>query len=260
MALGTEDWLVWLGVKEPQVDLSEMRADVDRLKDSVGDWSAFETLVSNQTSYAEYEQALLDAGFPSDKVDAHISRVQDTYSGWSAYQDDVVNTLNSYEEYQSQFGNQSGMTGSELTEDGEPTAGIRVHDQSGVSYAGVSVPAGTTEIFGRRIEFSQQDAAADPSDVTYANQSTDDADNVVTVYQSMTISADVSNPNGWGVDVTVPLQEDGTVTQQETIRLGANATETVSFTLTKQDYVCVDAAIGTLDPITMCWVPQGLVV
>jgi len=258
--LETEEWLVWLGVKEPQVNLSEMKADIDRLKDSVGDWSDFETIVSNSADYTELEHNLLNAGFPSDKVDAFISKIQDQYASYSAFQDAVVNTLTSYEEFQSQFGNQQGLTGSELTEDGEPTSGIRVHDQSGTSYAGVSVPAGTTEVFGRRIEFSQQDAAASPSDVTYSNFSTDDADNVVDVYQSITFSADVTNPNGWGIDVTVPLTEDGSVVAQKDIRLGANATQTVEFTVTKTDYICADYAIGNTSEITACWVPSGLIV
>ena len=258
MALETQEWLVWLGVKEPQVDLSVIQADIDRLKDSVGDWDSFETLVDGATSYTEYEQALIDAGFPSAEVDAHISRVQDEFSSWTAYHDEVVNNLNGYDEYRAQFGNTQGLTGSELTEEGEPTAGLRVHDSAGTSYNGVSVPAGTTEVFGRRIEFSQQDAAADPDDVTYANLQSDDPDNTVTVYQTIAVSADVTNPNAWGVNVTIPLKLDGSVEQQQAVRLGPNETRTVSFDVTEQDYICYEASIGTTSPITICWAPAGL--
>jgi len=260
MALDTQEWLVWLGVKEPQTNLSEVKADIDRLKDNVGTWSDFQDLVSNSADYSELEQNLLDAGFPSDKVDAFIDKIQDQYSSYAAFQDDVVNVLTSFTEFQSQFGNQQGLTGSRRTADGEPVAGLRVHDESGTSFAGVSVPAGTTEIYGRRIEFSQQDASVDPSDLTYSNQSTDDSDNVVNVYQDITISADVSNPNGFGVDATVPLKAGGTVIDQENTRLGANATQTVSFTLSRSDYVCLDLAVGTLSPVTVCWVPSGLTI
>jgi len=258
MALDTQEWLVWLGVKEPQTNLSEVKADIDRLKDSVGAWTKFQNLVSNSADYSELEQNLLNEGFPSDKVDAFIDKIKDQYSSYSSFQDDVVNTLTSYTEFQAQFGNQQGLTGARLTEDGEPVAGIRVHDESGTSFAGVSVPAGTAEIFGRRVEFSQQDASVDPSGLTYSSQSTDDSDNVLNVGQNVTISADVSNPNGFGVDATVPLTADGTVIDQQNIRLGANATQTVSFTVSRSGYVCLDLAIGTLTPVTVCWTPTKL--
>lgn len=259
MALDTQQWLVWLGVKEAQVNLSEVKADLDRLKDSVGTFEDFQSLVSNQTSYTELENALLNAGFPSDKVDAFISKIQDQYSSFSDFQS-TLSGLDSYLELQSQFGNQQGLTGASLTEDGEPTAGIRVHDQSGTSYAGVSVPAGTTEIFGRRIEFSQQGPPVEPSEVGYSNFSSDDPDNVVNVFQTLTFSADVTNPNAFGVDVTIPFTEDGSVLAQRSIRLGAYATETVSFSVTKQDYICADYAIGDTASITACWVPSGLII
>ena len=257
MTLETQEWLVWLGVKEPQVNLSEVKADIDRLKDSVGTWEDFQEIVANASDYSELEQDLLDAGFPSAKVDSFIAKIQDQYSSFSDFQS-TVSGLTSYLEFQSQFGNQSGLTGDSLTEDGEPTAGIRVHDSSGQSYAGVSVPAGTTEIFGRRIEFSQQDPSVEPDEVSYSNFSTDDADDVATVFQSITFSADVTNPNAFGVDVTIPFTEDGSVLAQRSIRLGANATETVEFTVTKQDYICADYAIGDSGTITACWVPAGL--
>ena len=56
MALDTQEWLVWLGVKEPQTNLSEVKADIDRLKDSVGTWSDFQDLVGGSADYSELEQ------------------------------------------------------------------------------------------------------------------------------------------------------------------------------------------------------------
>lgn len=254
MALDTQEWLVWLGVKEAQVNLSEVKADIDRLKDSVGTFEDFQNLVSGASDYTELEQDLLDAGFPSDKVDAFIDKIQDQYSSYSDFQS-TVSSLTSYLEFQSQFGNQQGLTGDTLTEDGEPTAGIRVHDESGTSYAGVNVPAGTTEIFGRRIEFSQQDPGVDPDEVSYSNFTTDDPDDVVPFTVPITFSADVTNPNAFGVDVTIPFTEDGSVLAQRSIRLGANGTQTVEFTVTKDEYICADYAIGDSGTITACWAP-----
>jgi len=47
--------------------------------------------------------------------------------------------------------------GDELTtDDGSPLAGIRVHTEPGQSFDGIAVPAGTAEVFGRRVEVSQQ--------------------------------------------------------------------------------------------------------
>jgi hypothetical protein len=257
MALDTQEWLVWLGVKEAQTNLSEVEGDIKRLKDSVGDWSSFQSLVSNSGDYSELEQNLLNEGFPSDKVDAFIDKIKDQYSGYGAFQDDVVNTLTSYTEFQSQFGNQQGLTGSRRTEDGEPVAGLRVHDESGTSFAGVNVPAGTTEIYGRRVEFSQQDASVDTSDLTYSNQTV--SDTTVNSGETVSISADVSNPNGFGVSATVSLKADGSVIDQRSVRLGANSTTTVSFTVSRDRYVCLDLAIGSMSDVTVCWKPRQVV-
>jgi len=78
------------------------------------------------------------------------------------------------------------------------------------------------------------------------------------VFQDLTFSADVTNPNGFGVDVTIPFQEDGSVIDQTSIRLGANATETVSFTLSYEESQCHDYRIGDTGTILACWAPAGL--
>ena len=257
MSLKSREWLVWLGISQPNQSRNSMDGDVQRLKEHVGDYDAFQSLVEGSTSYSEYHDDLVAAGFTEDEAEEHVQRVENNYDEWSEYEQFVLDQ-DTYERYKSGFGTLTGVASEETTEDGEPVAGIRVHDSPGISYAGVPVDAGTTEVFGRRIEFSQQDAAVDPEDVMWSNMDTDAEDNVVNSHQTITFSADATNPNGYSVTVTAPYQEDGEVVRRTTIDIPANGTRTVEFEVTKTEYICVEAAIGTTDPITACWVPAGL--
>lgn len=255
-----EEKLVWLGIKTNAAKVNQLAADVQQLKETIGDWGTFQDLVENQTdSYSELKTELVDNyGWSSDDADAFISRLQNEFNSYNDFQSDVGG-FESYEDLQSLFDSASTFTGDSMTETGQPAAGIRIHESDGVSYAGVSVPPGTTEVFGSRIEFSQQDpvrGAQDP--VTYANFSSDDADDVATVRSSITFSADVTNPNGFPIEAEVPLQEDGSVISAKTISFGANETKSVSFTVTKNDYICADYAIGNTSTILACWVPAGI--
>ena len=258
MSLETRRWLVWLGVVQPGQDRNTMDGDTEKFKEILGDYTDLQALVEGADSWSDYEQALLDAGFTEDEVAAHLERVQNEYEDWAEYEAFVLDS-ESYEEYKTGFGNLTGVSSEKTTESGEPVAGIRVHDSPGVSYAGVSLPAGTTEVFGRRIEFSQQDASVDTDDVTWSNMRTDAEDNVTTAFSEIVFSADATNPNGFGVDVTATYQEDGSVVRRKSIRIPANDSVTVDFAVTKRDYICVEAAIGTTAPITACWIPAALI-
>jgi hypothetical protein len=261
-SLDAEEKLVWLGIQTNSAKVNALQGDVNNLKDTVGDFEDFKTEVDNATSYSDLRDTLVnDYGWSAENADAFISRLQNEFDSFSDFQDQVVNNYSSYSELQQVFDQATTFQGDQQTASGQPAAGIRVHESDGVSYSGVSVPAGTTEVFGDRVEFSQQDPPRGTEEpVTYANMSSDDADNVVNTFQSITFSADASNPNGFQVDTQVSLTEDGSVIQSKQISLAANETKTVSFTVTKEDYICADYAIGGLDPILACWAPAGLTV
>lgn len=267
MALETLTWLTWLGIKSPSANQNTASGDVERLKANVGDWAAFVTLVEGSTTWSEFNTALTDNGFTQQQADDLINRAQQAFededssgTDWDEYKDFVTGDSTSYTEYKTEFPTTTGIRSETTTEDGQPAAGIRVHDSAGVSYAGVSLPAGTTEVFGSRIEFSQQESPVSADELTYSNIRTDDADDVVNVFQSITISADVTNPNSFQGTVTVPLQEDGSVIQRQEVTVDGSSTTTVSFTVTKEDYICADYAIGSSSAVTVCWVPTGLVI
>jgi hypothetical protein len=255
-----EEKLVWLGIKTNAAKTNELAADTDHLKETVGDWAAFQDLVQNQTdSYSALQSELETShGWSSDDAEAFIARLKNEFTTYNDVQSSVGG-YESYAELQAAFDSTTTFTADSETESGQPAAGIRIHESSGVSYSGVDVPAGTTEVFGSRIEFSGQDSVRGTQDpVTYANFSSDDADNVVNTGQSITFSADVTNPNGFQVGTEASLQEDGTVLRTTTLSLGANETRTVSFTVTKDEYVCHDYAIGTTGTMTACWKSSNL--
>lgn len=258
MALDTAEWLVWLGIKQPQVSLNEIRNDIEVLKEEIGTFSDFQTLVDNAADYPALQTDLENAGMPAAQAGAFIEKIQQAFTDFSSFETQTL-ALSSYLEFQSQFDSQSGLTGNRLTDQGEPAAGIRVHDNPGVSYSGVSVPAGTTEIYGNRIEFSEQAlASVAPSAVGYANFTSDDPDDVVVFGKDITFSADVQNPNGFGVSVNVPFKEDGAVRSSRTLRLAANASQSVAFTVSYSTSQCHDYTIGNSGTILACWVPAGL--
>jgi hypothetical protein len=265
MSLTTEEKLVWLGVKQNTAKASVVSGDIQRLRETIGDWSAFQSAVDADGSYTDFETTLTDAGWTADEAQRLITKIQSAYedtdsSGttWDEFAADVADRT-SYEDWSTVFGSTTGLIGDTLTENGEPIAGVRIHEEAGVSYDGVSVPAGTTEVFGQRVEFSQQGGArAAPAVVTYSNLRTDSDDNTATVGNPVDITADVTNPNNFPVTVTVPLTGDGEVVRDQRVSINANGTETVTFRVTRSEYVCVDYAIGETDPVLVCWRPGGL--
>lgn len=259
MALETSEWLVWLGIKSPQASSSTVTGDVSLLQSGFADYAAFQTAVSGDASYTDFETTLQNNGFTGTEATSLSDKAQQNFATWADFQDFVVNQTSSYAEFQAGFSSTSGLVGSTTTQTGEPAAGIRIHDKAGVSYAGVQVPAGTTEVFGSRIEFSQQGASATQQPITYSALTTDDPNNVVTLYTTLTVSCTATNPNSYDVTVTVPYLEDGTVVERKQVTVPASGSTTVSFQVSKSEYVCVDVAIADLTAITACWVPGGLI-
>lgn len=256
--LTEEKKLIWAGLKRAQADLSAVQKEIDKLKKQVGDFSTFQSDVAGLADYDALQTYLESNGFSTEEATAFIDKIQNSFASFSDFQT-FLSGASSYEELQNKFGTLTTVATEQKTEDGEPVAGIRVHDTAGVSFGGVSVEAGTTEIFGRRIELSQQaPARAEDGTISYANLDTDDPDNVVTVNASIEISADVTNSNSGDRRVTVALTRDGSVVQEQTVDLNGGETRNVAFTESYGDYVCYDYSIGGLSPVTVCWAPAGL--
>lgn len=257
MTLTTADWLVWLGVQQPQRDVSEIRPDIALLRDSVGDWSSFQSGVDGSADYAELEGNLESTGFPADRTGEFTSKCQQNIGDFTTFSN-TVSSLNSYIEFQKQYGNHSGVAGRSTTDSGAPVAGIRVHDSAGVSFSGVDVPAGTTEVFGQRIEFSETRGGVSVSGANYANFTV--TDTTPTVGREVGFSADVTNPNSdTGIPVSVSLTEDGEVVRSVNVRLQPGETREVSFALTKFGVERHTYRIGSSSSATVTWIPSPVV-
>jgi len=275
--LTEEKKLIWAGLKRAQSDFSAVGKEVDKISSNI-DFSTFQGHldaydlggdgttedISNFTQFKQYLNE--EHGFTTEEQDAFVEKIKSSFtddnssgSVYDEFEDYVENNATSFSQLTNKFNTTTTFSTEQQTEDGEPVAGIRVHDSAGVSYDGVPVEAGTTEIFGRRIELSQQDPPrAEDGEISYANLTTDDADNVVNVYQTITISADVTNTNSGDRIVAVTLTENGTIIQEQTVTLNGGETRTVSFDVSKTEYVCNDYAIGDLSAVTVCWAPAGL--
>lgn len=262
----TNEKLVWLGIKTNAASQSVIQGEIQHLKETIGDWSTFQTEVGNDTTYEEFKTTLTDAGWTEEEAQTLIDKIKNAYTDddssgttWDEFSDDVANNHSSYEEWSTVFDSGTGVQGDGKTDSGEPIAGVRIHENAGISYSGVEVPGGTIEVFGQRVEFSQQDPPrGSEAKVAYSNFSTDDADNTETIGNDMVFSADVTNANSWAVTATVPLTEDGEVVDSKEVRIPASGTETVSFSVTKNEYVCAEYAIGDTSTILACWTPAGI--
>jgi len=278
-ALTEEKKLIWAGLKRAQQDFNSGSTELSKIESNIS-WATFQGHLDaydidedgtdeDISSYPEFKTYLgLEHGFTTEEQDTFVSKLQATFTdedasgtSYDEFEAYVENEATSFNQLTNQFSTTTTFATETKTEDGDPVAGIRVHDSSGVSYAGVPVDPGTTEVFGRRVEFSQQaPSRAEDGTISYANLTTDDPDNAVNVYAYIEISADVTNTNSGDRKVTVTLTEDGSVLKEKTITLNGGATQTVSFSVVKDEYVCHDYSIGGLSAVTVCWEPAGLTV
>lgn len=269
--LAEEKKLVWAGLRRAQQDTSVVVGEFNRLANNVGDYSTFkadldsyDSGIDNFTEFKTYLEDSNKGDFTTAQADAFIDKIKDSFtdedSSGSTYDEfeDAAEAANSYDELKNQFGTSVSLSYGE-TADGERVAGIRVIEGGGVTYAGVTTSVTTTEIFGRRIEFSQQEAGrAEDGSITFSNLTTDDADNVLNVGSTVQISVDVQNSNTGERSVSVALTRDGSVVQEKTVTVPGSTTKTVNFDQSEDEYGCWDFTVADLSPITICWTPPGL--
>lgn len=268
MSLEPNEKLIWMGIKRPSQTASEVQTEINLLESGVGDYDAFQTGVSNQSSYSEFKTYLTNNGFTSDQADDFISKVKNNFTdedssgtSWDEFQDFVVNQTDSYEEFMTGFGSLNTIGSEQTTQDGDKIAGIRFFESDGITKDGIAAPLGSVEVFGKEVHFSETgnvSSSVDP--VTFSNIQSDATDDVGTIGDTITISADVSNPNSTSQDIIVTFSEDGSHLDDKVITIGGNSTVTVSFTVTKSEAQCHDYSIGSSSELTVCWAPSGILV
>lgn len=258
--IGEDKKLIWLGLKRAQQDTSEARDHIDRLQRGV-EYDDYEDAVSGFADDSDHKTWLIDednADFTEDQADSFNEMIQNNFESWSDYQDFVVNEAGSYITLRNGFDTQTAFESEERTADGEAVAGVRLHDTDGVSYAGVSVPAGTVEIYGNRVEFSRTGPPdAEEADISFSNLSI--SNTTPTRYETITISADVSNTGDSTGAVYAPLLEDGDVVTRQRIEVAAGATETVEFERRYTEFQSMEVTIKDLPEQKVVVVHEGLI-
>lgn len=281
--LKSKEKLLWLGLSRAAQSLSEVKEEIEKTQNTVGDFSTFQDhlqngydwdndstkeSIDNFTDFRNYlEQGF---GWTSTEVDRYIEKIRNNFtdddssgSVFDEFKSYVLNTATSYQDIVNEFGTQNVMGSEVENEDGGKAAGIKFYENAGVTQDGISVPQGSTEVFGKEIHFSQtgtvkQEDSGSSSLFTVDNFQTDDSDDVVTVGQTVTFSADITSNSSYVEYFAASLTENGDSVDTKTFNIAPGNTRTVSFTVTKNEYVCNDYKINSAGPITVCWVPAGL--
>lgn len=285
--LKSKEKLTWLGLKRAAQSLSQVNEEIERLKDTIGDFSTFQDHLENgydwdgsgtKNSIDTYDdfRNYLEQGFGWSvlEVDKFFEKISSNFvdedssgSTFDDFKEYVIQTATSYQDLVNEFGSENVVGSKSETKDGGKAAGIKFYEESGMTKDGVEVPKGAAEIFGKEIHFSQtgsdsgsaiKDEEENTTDnFTVGNFQTDDADNVVDIRNPITFSADITNNSENSQIYVAALTEDGESIKSETLDMRSKETKTVNFTLRKYSYECHDYKIDTEGPIQACWKPSN---
>lgn len=249
--------LVWLGLKRPQADLSEIAFGVDKLKAEVGDYDTFQSDLDNVSNYTEFETYLENNGFTNQEANNLIDRTKNNFNSYSDFKDYVQNQTDSYAELKNGYDSNKTIGSEEETNDGQQLAGVKFYESDGVTRDGVSVPAGSVEVFGKEVHFSQTTGSTGSSaSFSFSNLSVSNTN--PNRGESVDISATVTNNGGVDGTAYAGLTEDGSVVDSKGVIVDANSSKTVTFTRTYNEYQQVDVSIQNLSPITITVAPDSL--
>lgn len=236
--LQREDWYSFSGGYSGfQSDVAD---DMENFDDFVGHESDRALSVTEAESYADIIKRVFDEGNDSDT--------------WFAFENHVTGESGSWDEYMNAFGSNNTF-GSGTSQGGGSAAGIRVIESDGRTFDGVSVPAGTVEVFGNEVHFSEREppSSAQP-DAQFSNLEVSN-DSPVTE-QEVEITADVVNEGEYGT-VQVNYREDDEIVETDAFTMDAGESASVMFERTYNIYDSVEVAINDLDPITISVVGGG---
>lgn len=253
MALSGDEKLRALGLKLPSSEENPYEQDFLELRNALNeDYGTFSTDLDGLSSFDEFESYLInDQGLSAEAASNLRQNVEQRYGDYLTFTDSV-SAYDSFESWEATFNYGRTFGGDIYDAEGNQTSGIRVHSQNGVSREGVSVPAGTVEVFGPRVEFSQTGApAASTSSPVF---------NVYDLYVSTTtpdpgetvaIAASVENTGGQRADFTFVLTEDGTRVDSHTVSVSPGGVKRHQFTRTYTSYVSVEVLVNDLGPETV---------
>jgi hypothetical protein len=274
--------LQWLGLSSAARSLSNVEEEMELLREHVGEYSTFSDHLENGydynndstkeslDSYSDFESYLTSVGFSGDESAAFIEKIKQNFtdedssgSSFDEFKTFALDEADSYEKLKTAFGSSNEITSETQTEDGQSAAGIKFHESGGVTRDGVAVPAGSTEIFGKQIHYSESDSVSaedtsDSSGFTWSNIRTESGNQNFDVSTTVTIKADVTSSYNSSSSVTAPLIEDGSQIDNKTIDIGGSLTKTVSFDIVKSQQESREYAIGGSDTIQISWTAPGV--
>lgn len=274
--------LQWLGLSNAAESLSGVQEEITLLDDKLSDFNTFLDHLQNGydynddgfkeslDSYSDFDKYLAEGSnsisFTNDEADSFIEKIKQNFSdddedgtSFDEFKNFVINEVVSFESLKTGFGTSNEITSNTETSSGTAAAGIRFHETSGVTRNNISVPAGTTEVYGKEVHFSQSDAPTEPEDtgtITFKNISKDVV--APNIGETVTVSADIENTQNESADVVATFMENEARIDATTVRVGSDSTQSVSFDVVKHNTQSNEYKIKTTDSITVTWVPVGL--
>lgn len=247
-----------LGLKSPDASNNPYEGLFNEIE-SQKDYSTFSSDVQNQSSFSEFETYLTDTiGMSASDASRFRSRMEQKYATFGDFQNELSNSSSNEEEWRGSFSWGTTLAG-DTTDGSDPTSGVRVHGEDGLSYNNEPVGKGTVEIFGPRVEFSETNAPIDAStDFSVANLTV--SNTTPARYETIQISADITNNSGYGTTFTAKLLEDSSVVKSQTVELDPSETQEVTFDRRYTDLVSVEVQINTSATETVTVIPSGLIV
>lgn len=229
--MGSADWSAFQTYLEDNgLSSTDASNAVDDLKAAYGNTldSSTKDNFSAFDSFADFEDYLVnELGFTADEASNIIDQIENNYADFDEFRENVLSSVDGLTEILN-----DSSSGSETSDTG---AGVRVFESAGTSEAGVSVPKGTVEVKGTRIEFSQlgdiDNGAEDEGSsgaFAYTSISADDLNPFPG--ETVTISAQVEYVALSGsASTTAKLIVDGSVRKSRSITLASGEIRTVAF-------------------------------
>ena len=259
-SLTQEDKLRALGIRQPNQSIDLDAELFDEIAEAYEEaFNDFLDDVDGLDSFEEFEDFLVDEDILSaEDAEQLRTRLESRFEEFGEFEDDL-NTYESFDEWFNDFNAGETLTGGTKDEDGTVNQGIKFHEQDGVSRAGVPVPAGTVEVYGPRVEFSQTDPAIEDPDASLLTQNLTVSNTTPTRFETVTYSADITNTSGYSTSFSIRLYEDDSRVASKSVSFRVNETKTVEFERSYEEYDSFDVRINDSDEETVVVIHPGIV-
>lgn len=247
--VSSEDKKVWLGLKQPQTSQAAARPIIEVIENEIG-YDTYKSDVENISSLTEHETYLTDNGFSQDEAEELNGRIESTYGDWSTWQSFLDTEDPTIEETYNTFESVTEITGA------NGAAGIRVFDEPGTSYDGVSLPVGSVEVFGSEVHFSKKGGdgtreeieQTNPPEFEYSNLVVNDTDLATDGITG--VLADITNTGGAAGNAAPVFIVDGEVVDQNPdFVIEPGETRVASFAYEADGFGTAYVSIGPLEPV-----------